>query len=450
MKINDRILVFNIPYVYIYMSDKEIDEKLRAIYYGPNVNTSSAKRLYQAARGKGLKVTMPQVNAFITKQAAFQKTKTFTATKKLFSSIIAPRPGAGLQADLMELRGKYKIKGQGKKKYYLLNVVDIHSRKAWSELLTRKLSDMVTPAMEGIIKKITADQKDYRGLKDAKKDVQIVRNLNTDEGSEFISEEFQEMLSNLKINQYTSDPKDYAKNALVERFNRTIRGIMMADKAQRDNKPFTEADIERYVRNYNQDIHSTIKAKPEDVYQLKDKNKQKYTFIQFKLGKGDKVRTLDKKALFDKGTYEYSDKVYTIKAKDKNRYELDGVKKKYLGYELMLVSGVQNSPDYDFIEANANRISEIRDEEQDRTERRITKDLGEPMERAPLTRTRLREVDDAPSEGEYEVEKILKRRKKNGRYEYRLKWKGSDEVSWEPRSSFPNPQVYMDYDKLVN
>ena len=98
MKINDRILVFNIPYVYIYMSDKEIDEKLRAIYYGPNVNTSSAKRLYQAARGKGLKVTMPQVNAFITKQAAFQKTKTFTATKKLFSSIIAPRPGAGLQA----------------------------------------------------------------------------------------------------------------------------------------------------------------------------------------------------------------------------------------------------------------------------------------------------------------------------------------------------------------
>ena len=162
------------------------------------------------------------------------------------------------------------------------------------------------------------------------------------------------------------------------------------------------------------------------------------------------MRTLDKKALFDKGTYEYSDKVYTIKAKDKNRYELDGVKKKYLGYELMLVSGVQNSPDYDFIEANANRISEIRDEEQDRTERRITKDLGEPMERAPLARSRLRDIADVPIEGEYEVEKILKRRKKNGRYEYRLKWKGSDEVSWEPRSSFPNPQVYMDYDKLVN
>ena len=37
--INDRILVFNIPYVYIYMSDKEIDEKLRAIYYMTRTST---------------------------------------------------------------------------------------------------------------------------------------------------------------------------------------------------------------------------------------------------------------------------------------------------------------------------------------------------------------------------------------------------------------------------
>ena len=34
--------------------------------------------------------------------------------------------------------------------------------------------------------------------------------------------------------------------------------------------------------------------------------------------------TLDKKASVDNGTFEYSDKVYTIKSKD-------GVKKKYLG-----------------------------------------------------------------------------------------------------------------------
>jgi hypothetical protein len=35
------------------------------------------------------------------------------------------------------------------------------------------------------------------------------------------------------------------------------------------------------------------------VYQLKNENTQKYTFIDSKLGKGDTLRTLDKKAVFD-------------------------------------------------------------------------------------------------------------------------------------------------------
>jgi hypothetical protein len=52
--------------------------------------------------------------------------KTFKAPKE-FNYIIAPRPGSNLQIDMMELLGKkYKMKGTK----YLLNVVDIHSRKA--------------------------------------------------------------------------------------------------------------------------------------------------------------------------------------------------------------------------------------------------------------------------------------------------------------------------------
>eukprot|EP01043_Picozoa_sp_COSAG02_P095796 COSAG02_NODE_32125_length_522_cov_0.411348_1_plen_135_part_10 len=126
---------------------------------------------------------------------------------------------------------------------------------------------------------------------------------------------------NFPIRQYVSDPKDYSKNAIVERFNRTFRRLMLVDKKQRNNAPQTREDVARHVKNYNNDLHSTIKAKPEMVYKLKDTNKQKYKFIDFKLSKGDKVRTLNKNALFDKGTYEYSDKVYTIKEKNGKRYK---------------------------------------------------------------------------------------------------------------------------------
>ena len=56
---------------------KDFDEELRKIYYDKTVNTSSAKRLKQAASDRGVKATMKQVEAFILKQSAFQKTKTF-------------------------------------------------------------------------------------------------------------------------------------------------------------------------------------------------------------------------------------------------------------------------------------------------------------------------------------------------------------------------------------
>jgi hypothetical protein len=186
------------------------------------------------------------------------------------------------------------------------------------------------------------------------------------------------------------------------------------------------------------------------VYDLKDKNKQKYEFLDFKLSKGDQVRTLDKLALFEKGTYKYSDKVYTIATKEGKKFRLEGLKKLYMGYELLLVKDVDNSPGYDQILNDANVEDEMKEAEQDRVERAITKDLGTTKERSPSTRSRLREISDAPSEGEYEIDKILKRRQQpNGRYEYRVQWKGYSDSSWVPRSDFSDPKLYMDFDNTL-
>eukprot|EP01050_Picozoa_sp_SAG11_P049222 SAG11_NODE_26771_length_340_cov_397.360996_1_plen_93_part_01 len=93
-----------------------MEKELKEIYYDPDVNTSSAKRLYQAAKDRGIKVKQREVDEFIKKQEAFQTTRSFKAPKE-FNSIIAPRSGSNLQIDLMELKTRYKIKGTP----YLLN-----------------------------------------------------------------------------------------------------------------------------------------------------------------------------------------------------------------------------------------------------------------------------------------------------------------------------------------
>eukprot|EP01051_Picozoa_sp_SAG22_P034461 SAG22_NODE_15653_length_344_cov_0.669388_1_plen_57_part_10 len=53
---------------------------------------------------------------------------------------------------------------------------------------------------------------------------------------------------------------------------------------------------------------------------------------------------------------------------------------------------------------------------------------------AALKNTQLREAKEA--EGEYVVDKILDRRKQGNRYGYLVTWKGYDDQTWEPRSSF--------------
>eukprot|EP01052_Picozoa_sp_SAG31_P043951 SAG31_NODE_7494_length_1674_cov_1.495873_2_plen_423_part_01 len=345
---------------------KQLQQDLTKVYYDKNMSTNSIRKLYDAAKSKGISVTLEQVKAFIEDQDAYQTNKQ-VKRPKFFNSIIAPRPGSNLQIDLMELKTRYKMN----KTPYLLNVVDIHSRRAWSVPLANKESETVTKAMSGIIDEITRETKRIRDIP-AKLKVAIVKSINGDAGGEFESKVFRDMLKEkgtkygFPITMYTSDPKDYAKNGIVERFNRTLRTLMREARAQDNYRRLNREDLKRLIDNYNKERHSTIKAKPIDVWELKDKNKQKYNFIQFKYKKGDRVRTLNKNALFEKGTYEYSEELYTIDRVDGKRFYLvdkdgDQLGKGYLGYELMLVKNVLKNPDYDVFLTKANKELELQD-----------------------------------------------------------------------------------------
>ena len=286
------------------MTKEDEIKKLKKIFYDPERNTSSVDRLFRASKNDGLDLTKADVKKFIEKQGAYQRTKIFVKPRE-FSSIIAPRVGSNLQADLIFFKHPYKVKGMDN----ALNVVDIHSRRAFSVPLKDKETKTVTVAFRKILEQVTDDQRKFQKKG---KDYQVVQSLNSDNGTEFTSQMFQDLLNEYNIDHYKSDKDDFAKNAIVERYNRTLRRHMIVDKEKQSNKRFVASDITRMVKNYNNDLHSTIKAIPMEVYEGKDKNKQVYKFKKFNFKKGDKVRTLDKNALFAKGTYSYSKSIYKI------------------------------------------------------------------------------------------------------------------------------------------
>ena len=120
-----------------------------------------------------------------------------------------------------------------------------------------------------------------------------------------------------------------------------------------------------------------------------------------------------------------------------------------MGYELMLVEAVDHSPDYDVTVVAKNKQDEAQDIEQDKQEKAINKDLGKASKENVIEKT-LRDIEQELEEGEYEVEKILKRRKRNNRFEYLLKYKGypDSENTWEPRSNI-KVDLYKAFDDAL-
>eukprot|EP01050_Picozoa_sp_SAG11_P021804 SAG11_NODE_3961_length_2132_cov_1.162814_3_plen_124_part_00 len=121
-----------------------------------------------------------------------------------------------------------------------------------------------------------------------------------------------------------------------------------------------------------------------------------------------------------------------------------------MGYELMLVEAVDHSPDYDVTVVAKNKQDEAQDIEQDKQEKAINKDLGKASKENVIEKT-LRDIEQELEEGEYEVEKILKRRKRNNRFEYLLKYKGypDSENTWEPRSNI-KVDLYKGFDRTLD
>jgi len=330
------------------MGDCDPDE-LREIY--ESGSRVGLKPMMQKVKRAGLNCTTAEVKAFLARQKTVQVNRKYRKPKE-YTSIRAPKAGSNYQADLMfweraSASTKKVVDGKkiglvqkvvdGKKTVGLLNVVDVHSRRAWSVPIAGKGTEKVIAAFESV-------------LRDG-----VPEHLNTDNGTEFINAGFQELLQRNGITHWLSRKDEFAKNAIVERFNRTVREAMKLQES-RDVPLYT--DWQRYiVKPYNNEEHSTINAVPMDVW-TGGENKQKYKDPQYDLNVGDRVRVVKEKDLFEKGgRYEWSEEVETIVRVVKSdktpklgaslssgRYYVSD-DEYYMGYQLLKVEAVEGAGD---------------------------------------------------------------------------------------------------------
>jgi hypothetical protein len=245
---------------------------------------------------------------------------------------------------------------------FLLTVIDVFSKYAWTMPLKRKDARSVAEAFDNIF----IERKPQK--------------LQTDKGKEFVNSTFQKKLEELGVQFYVSQNEDI-KASVAERFNRTLKTKMWKYFTHRNTFKYTDV-LQDLMYSYNHSYHRTIgrtpaSVKPEDVSIIKERmygTSEKSPVPKLKIG--TKVRISKSRRPFDKGYLpNWTEEIFTIvdairtspptyKLEDYSKEKLDG---SFYDYELQRVV----------------KTSEV-----------------------------------------YKIEKIVKTRRKGGAKEYFVKWRG--------------------------
>ena len=149
--------------------------------------------------------------------------------------------------DLVEMQEWSK---QNKGYRYMLNVVDVFSKYAWSVPLLDKKGKTVLEAFKQIVK--TSGRKPDH--------------IWVDEGKEFYNKDMNEWIKDNDINRYSTHGEH--KSAVVERFNRTLKTIMWKRFTAENTRNWIDM-LDKLIFKYNNTKHSTIKMTPTDAAQGK-------------------------------------------------------------------------------------------------------------------------------------------------------------------------------------
>lgn len=206
------------------------------------------------------------------------------------------------QADLVEMI-PYAKSNRGYR--YILVVINAFSKFVWMVPVKRKTGELVTAAIESILKKLKWSPK----------------NLQTDLGKEFYNRPFQQLMTKYRINHYSV--YSTKKASIVERVNRTLKAIMWKRFSFQGSYKWLDW-LPEVAREYNNRVHTTIGMKPADVtkkdekrllttvYRPQNIKAVKLTTQKFTIG--DPVRISKYRQQFFKGyTPNWSNEVFRIR-----------------------------------------------------------------------------------------------------------------------------------------
>ena len=347
------------------------DEYLRKIYY--DVNHPAAygglDKLYRFVKSDGQLISKTYLKKWLTKQNVYVKHKPVRRKFKR-QQVIVPRKYYQFDADTVNMT-RYDAYNKGYK--YILIVIDILSRYAWSYPLKSLTGKEMVMALKAILAKNP-------------------EHLRTDGGKEFMNAQVERFLKSQKIEHFQTLNETKANYA--ERIIQTIKTKLTKYMNHKETLEWVSV-LPDVMHSYNNTYHRSIKVTPNQALTVDDTKLWK---IQY----GPKMSTQEK------GQH---------KARTKKLYEFDVGDRVKISYLRSVFERAYDQRWTDEIFTVIDRSSR-----QDIALYKLKDWSNEPIS-GTFYGAELQKVD-VPEDIEYKIEKVLKYRKRNGKKEAFVKWQG--------------------------
>ena len=224
------------------MADHENGE-LCKIYYDPSneVGYAGARRIIHEARNK---VDKNKIYKWLRARDAYTLHKSVHRKfQRLHYKV--NKIDSVWEGDLIEL---CSLKSYNDEFSYIVVVIHVLSKYVWVEPLKDKSCAQVTKAFKNILSRSSE---------------RVPRLFQTDKGKEFIGTVMQQILKSKNILHRVTRNSN-VKAAIVERFNRTLKGKMWRYFTYKNSKRYIDV-LQDLVTGYNNGYDSTIKMAPSSM-----------------------------------------------------------------------------------------------------------------------------------------------------------------------------------------
>ncbi len=233
------------------IQDSEISKVLKSLYDNPTTMVKGRDRFYSRVAEKYAGISKETVMQFLQNQETYQLHRA-VYKQKVVKPILTSGPREIFQVDLIDMSSlEYWNNGHN----WILTVIDLFSKHAWAISLKNKQAITVAKAIETLL------------------ETEKPKIVQSDRGSEFISDPFKNLLKRLGIVHRLSRSHTPQSQGGIEKFNGTLKRLIYAYFTQYGTKQYVDV-LDKLVLNYNTTKHGTTKFTPEQLKNASYNNKR--------------------------------------------------------------------------------------------------------------------------------------------------------------------------------